>query len=92
MKKENPVVVYFRKTWAELKRVNWPTMDQGVAMTKIVLIVTTGMALFLGALDFFFGWMLSGVVGRDPLFLILGVVVVLALVGATYLIGRGEGD
>ncbi len=92
IKKENPVVLYFRKTWAELKKVNWPTMEQGLSMTRIVLVVTTGMALFLGALDIFFGWMLSGVIARDPLYIILGVVVALALVGATYLIGRGEGD
>ncbi len=92
IKKENPVVVYFRKTWAELKKVNWPTMEQGLSMTRIVLIVTAAMAIFLGILDFFFGWMLTGIVARDPLYLILGLVVSLSLVGATYLIGRGEGD
>ena len=89
-KKENAIIAYFRKTWAELKRVRWPTFEQGWAMTKIVLAVTFGMAIFLGALDFFFGWLIGNIIARNILFIILGVVVAAALVGAVYLIGRGD--
>jgi preprotein translocase subunit SecE len=89
-KKENPIVVYFRKTLAELKKVNWPTRKQGLSMTGIVLLVTTIMALFLGVLDLFFGWLLGGIIGRDFLYIILGAVVAFAIVGATYLISRSE--
>lgn len=59
-------------------------------MTKIVLVVTVMMALFLGALDFFFGWMLGGVIVGNILFILLGVVVLSALVGAAYLISQGR--
>ena len=89
-KKENPIIAYFRKTWVELKRVRWPTAKQGWSMTKIVLVVTFGMAIFLGALDLFFGWLLSGVIARNILFIILGIVVTFALLGAAYLIGQGK--
>jgi len=89
-KKDNAIVAYLRKTWAELKRVRWPTFEQGWAMTKIVLAVTFAMAVFLGALDFFFSWLLGGVIARNILFIILAAVVAIALVGAVYLIGRGE--
>jgi len=90
VKKENPILVYLRSTRAELRKVKWPTMEQGWTMTKIVLVVTVAMALFLGVLDFFFGWLLSNLISLNILYIILSVVVVAALLGAAYLIGRGE--
>ena len=90
-KRENPIVAYFRSTRTELRKVRWPTLEQGWTMTKIVLAVTVGMALFLGALDFFFGWLLRNIVAQNVLFYILGIVVTAALLGAAYLIGQGEG-
>lgn len=90
VEKKNPIVAYFRSTRAELRKVRWPTLDQGWSMTKIVLVVTIAMALFLGVLDFFFGWLLRNLVSRNILYIILGVVVVAVLLGAAYWIGRGE--
>jgi len=90
VKKENPILVYLRSTRAELRKVKWPTMEQGWTMTKIVLVVTVAMALFLGVLDFFFGWLLSNLISLNILYSILGGVFVAALLGAAYLIGRGE--
>lgn len=90
VKKENPIVAYFKGVRAELRKVRWPTMEQGWTMTKIVLVVTVAMALFLGVLDFFFGWLLSNLVSLNILYIILSVVVVAALLGASYLIGRTE--
>ena len=88
-KKDNAIVAYFRSTRAELRRVRWPTLEQGWMMTKIVLAVTFGMAIFLGILDFFFGWLLGNVIAGNTLYYVLGVVVALVLIGAAYLIGRG---
>jgi len=90
IKKENPIVAYFKGTRSELRKVRWPTMEQGWAMTKIVLVVTVAMALFLGVLDFFFGWLLSNLISLNILYIILSVVVVAVLLGAAYLIGRSE--
>jgi len=90
IKKENPIVAYFRSTRAELRKVRWPTLDQGWTMTKIVLVVTVVMALFLGVLDFFFGWLLSNLITLNVLYIILSVVVVTVLLGASFLIGREE--
>jgi len=87
-KKENPIVAYFRTTRAELRKVRWPTLQQGWAMTKIVLAVTLGMALFLGVLDFSFGWLLGRVIAGNVVFMILGVVVAAALIGAVYVAGQ----
>jgi len=90
IKKENPLVAYLRSTRAELRKVKWPTLEQGWTMTKIVLAVTVAMALFLYVFDFFFGWLLSNLVSLNILYIILSVVVVAVLLGAAYLIGRGE--
>ena len=89
-KRDNPIMAYFRSTRAELRKVRWPTLEQGWAMTKIVLAVTFLMALFLGVLDFFFGWLLGRIIAGEALFIILGAVVAAALVGAVYLVGQGE--
>jgi preprotein translocase subunit SecE len=89
-KKENAVLRYFRETRAELRKVRWPTLEQGWSMTKLVLAVTVLMALFLGVMDFFFGWLLQGVIRGQPLFIALSVAAVLALLGAAVLIGRGD--
>jgi preprotein translocase SecE subunit len=90
VKKENPILAYLRSTRSELRKVRWPTVEQGWTMTKIVLVVTVAMALFLGVLDSFFGWLLSHLVSLEILYIILSVVVVAVLLGAAYLISRGE--
>jgi preprotein translocase subunit SecE len=86
----NPIVAYFRSTRAELRKVRWPTLEQGWSMTKIVLVVTFGMAIFLGVLDFFFGWLLGQVVAGSAIFIVLGILVVAAMLAAAYFIGQGE--
>jgi preprotein translocase SecE subunit len=90
VKKDNPIVAYLKSTRAELRKVRWPTMEQGWTMTKIVLVVTVAMGLFLWVLDSLFGWLLSNLVSLNPLYIILSVVVVAVLLGAAYLISRGE--
>jgi len=58
-KKENAIIRYFKETWVELKKVNWPTRREALNLTLIVLAVTTFMALFLGVIDLFFTWAFS---------------------------------
>ena len=89
-KKENAVVRYFRETKEELQKVRWPSLEQGWVMTKVVITVTVVAAVFLGVLDFFFGWMISFIVARNPIFYVVGLVVMLGLLGAAYWIGQGE--
>ena len=69
--------------------MRWPTLEQGWSMTKIVLAVTFGMAIFLGVLDFFFGWLLGHIISGSVIY-ILGAVVAAALLVSLYLIGQGE--
>ena len=89
-KSENAVVSYLRSTRAELRKVRWPTLEQGWAMTKIVIVVTFGMAVFLGVLDFFFGWLLGQIVTGSALYMVLGAVVAAALIASVYLVGQAK--
>jgi preprotein translocase subunit SecE len=50
-RKENAIVRYFRQTWAELKKVRWPSRREMVNLTLIVLLTTVAMSAFLGIVD-----------------------------------------
>lgn len=52
-KKNNPVVHFYRETVGELRKVSWPTRDEAVNLTMIVIVVLVAMAVFLGAIDLF---------------------------------------
>jgi preprotein translocase subunit SecE len=45
---------FFRETTGELRKVNWPTRQEAINLTTIVLIVIAVMAVFLGVLDIIF--------------------------------------
>jgi preprotein translocase subunit SecE len=48
------VVNYYRETVGELKKVVWPTREEAIRLTSIVLVVITVMAIVLGTFDFLF--------------------------------------
>jgi preprotein translocase subunit SecE len=50
-RKENAILRYFRQTWAELKKVRWPTRREATNLSLIVLSVTVAMSAFLGVVD-----------------------------------------
>lgn len=51
---ENRVVRYLKATRSELRKVVWPSREETINLTIIVLTVTIGMSAFLGILDFLF--------------------------------------
>lgn len=53
-RRELGVIRYLRETRAELKKVTWPTREEAINLTYIVLGVTLAFALFLGLLDWLF--------------------------------------
>ena len=48
---------------AEVRRVVWPTKQETAQTTGIVVLVVFLMSLLLWALDTFFGWVISSVIG-----------------------------
>ena len=45
---------WFKETAGELRKVSWPSREEALALTRIVLIVTVIMSAILGILDFIF--------------------------------------
>ncbi len=56
-KKENAIVRYFKETRAELKKVTWPTREEALNLTLIVVGFTIFMAAVLGLIDYIFAWL-----------------------------------
>ena len=48
----NKIVQFFKDSYAELRKVVWPSREDVVASTKVVIVSTVVMALVLGLLDF----------------------------------------
>ena len=53
-KSENALVRYFRETRAEVAKVTWPTREEGIRLTWVVLIVTVISAIVLFGIDLLF--------------------------------------
>lgn len=50
---------YIIESKQEFKRVNWPTKQETSRMTLVVVVLSLVTALFLGALDFIFRYLLG---------------------------------
>lgn len=48
----------------EVRKVVWPTREETVQTTLIVIIVVIFIAIFLWLLDLFLGWAIGNVLGR----------------------------
>jgi preprotein translocase subunit SecE len=58
-KKPNAIQKFWRETVGELRKVTWPTPQEAMNMTRIVLMVMLAMAAFLGLLDYGFSWIVG---------------------------------
>jgi preprotein translocase subunit SecE len=45
------IVKFLKETKAEMRKVTWPTRDELVGSTKIVIIATLVVTLFIGIID-----------------------------------------
>lgn len=53
------LVAFLRESKIELKKVMWPTRQETIRLTFVVVLVSGAMAMFLGGLDFVFQWALN---------------------------------
>ena len=56
VKKDNFIIRYFKETRAELRKVSWPTRQEALNLTLIVVAFTIFMAALLGIIDYVFAW------------------------------------
>ena len=53
------VTQFIKEAKAELMKVNWPTKQQTINYTLIVIGISIIIAIFLGGLDYFFEYLLK---------------------------------
>jgi len=53
------VSTFLRDVRAELAKVSWPGRSQTIRFTLIVVGLSLALAIYLGALDFLFGFLLQ---------------------------------
>jgi preprotein translocase subunit SecE len=63
IKPDNVFVRYFKDTRAEIAKVTWPTREEGIRLTWVVLVVTVISALILSGLDLLFSTIVVFIVG-----------------------------
>jgi preprotein translocase subunit SecE len=62
-KRDNFIVRYFKETRAELRKVTWPTRQEVLSLTLIVVTFTIFMAALLGIIDYIFAWIFGLIIG-----------------------------
>jgi preprotein translocase subunit SecE len=55
LREENALVRYFKDTRAEVAKVTWPTREEGMRLTWVVLVVTIVATIVIFGIDFLFG-------------------------------------
>ncbi len=50
---------FFKESEQELRHVNWPTRQEAIRLTSIVIGIAIGLAVFLGAADYLFTYLLK---------------------------------
>ncbi len=63
VKPDNFFVRYFKDTRAEISKVTWPTREEGLRLTWVVLIVTVISAFVLFGLDSLFSTIVFFIIG-----------------------------
>ncbi|MFA4817559.1 MAG: preprotein translocase subunit SecE [Parcubacteria group bacterium] len=55
----NKIVTFLKEAKAELLKVNWPNREQARNYTLIVIGISIAVAIFLGSLDYVFGYIIK---------------------------------
>ena len=55
----NKFISFLQESKLELSRVNWPSRQETLQLTMVVVVISLLFALFLGFLDFIFTYLLE---------------------------------
>ncbi|MBI5729197.1 MAG: preprotein translocase subunit SecE [Candidatus Magasanikbacteria bacterium] len=55
---------YFLGSYAEMKKVSWPTKQQTINYSFLVIGLSIGLAAFFALLDYFFNWGITALLTR----------------------------
>lgn len=57
-----PILNYLKDVRAELKHVTWPSRNQIILYTLVVILVSLGVAVYLGLWDYLFSTILKQII------------------------------
>lgn len=52
--KQNKFLTFFRETREELKKTNWPSQEETIRYTWIVILLSVFLTILLGGIDYLF--------------------------------------
>ncbi len=55
----NKLTEYIKSSIEEMKKVAWPSKKETQTYTAMVIGISLGVAVFLGALDYAFSWVIN---------------------------------
>lgn len=53
------IIIFLKEVRLEMKKVNWPTRQETIRKTLVVIGISVAVAAFLGTLDFIFTTLLN---------------------------------
>jgi preprotein translocase subunit SecE len=57
------IKTFFKEVSVELKKVSWPTRQQTISATVVVIVLTIIVSVFLGIIDFALGRLVGAIMG-----------------------------
>ena len=57
------IKTFFKEVSVELRKVSWPTRQQTVSATVVVIVLTIIVAVFLGIIDLVLGRLVGTIMG-----------------------------
>lgn len=60
---KNPIT-FFKEVSTELKKVSWPTKEETIKLTLVVISVSALVAVYVGGLDFIFTKIIEYILNR----------------------------
>jgi preprotein translocase subunit SecE len=64
MKLFSSIGKYLKDSIQELKKITWPTKKQVTVYTIVVILMSLGVAIYFGILDYFFNWLLELIIKK----------------------------
>ncbi len=61
--KENRISKYFREVRAEVRKVTWPSRQEVLRLSAIVIAVMILMSAFMAIIDFAFSRLMAAIIG-----------------------------
>ncbi len=85
------IAAYFRGVMGEMQKVTWPSREETIRLTWVVLGVTIAFAIVLGILDTFLTWWFTQAFSKDSEMLFLGIAaIIFVLISGGYVTLRNR--